>query len=94
MNEIDRRMAELQNEIDKLKREQEMLQSLSPAQRVAETLHKKLCYHDHTDQCGWYYSKWGEYLNANNVRARYLTKAENILRIVGEDTALKIIEVL
>ncbi len=65
--------------------EERRLASLTPAQRLAELLHDKLCTLNHTDYCGWYYGSWKSPLD--HARRQYLARAEQVLTAVkGDET--------
>ena len=60
-------------------------------QDLAETLHKELCFLDHTEQCNWFYGTWE---NPLSTREKYLKKANAILKIIKFMDAKKVIKVL
>jgi len=63
----------------------------TPAQKLAEELHKELCGWNHTDGCGWYYeNSWDEW-----THEKYLKKAEELLELgVDIRTIFKIIKIV
>lgn len=60
---------------------------------LAEAMHGKMCRHNHTDGCSWFYDDWGK-LPLDYSRKEYYEKALKVLKIVTLERALKIIEVL
>lgn len=82
-----------EDEIAKLKKEQAEFQSLTPVQRLAETLHALQCRHDHTEYCGWYYEKWDNHNNWGKYSAHniYLEKANNLMAALPQLTVDEII---
>lgn len=64
---------------------------LTPAQRMANFLHKELCHMNHEDMCGWEYNSWER---PDSSRLRYLEKAEVLLTIADAETVKKIIRVI
>ncbi len=62
--------------LKKIEEEKERQKLVEPDKYIAELLHGKLCNHNHTDGCGWFYDdgSWKEY-----TRKEYLEKANNLL---------------
>ena len=84
---------DIQHDIDILKKgiaefEKEKL-NIPPNIKMAEILHQKLCRHNHTDMCDWYYGNWEEPLNYS--RKRYLEKADELLNEDSFETIKRII---
>lgn len=73
----------LEEEIAKLKKQDADFAALIPEHQVANTLHKMLCHHNHTDGCSWEYECWegtDKSIDWNgHAHSRYLTKARNVL---------------
>jgi hypothetical protein len=62
---------------------------------LADFMHKILCIHNHTDQCGWYYEKWYDGIKGKAWhKAEYIKKAKKILKEVDYDKAVAIIKIL
>lgn len=91
MISIDKKIEDLQKQIEKLKEEKSSLEAMPDEQRLAEALHKKLCHLNHTDCCGWDYESWNNIGFSRNI---YLQKAKTVLTITDIETALKICEAL
>ena len=93
-NEIESKLQSLKGEIAKLEQEKQQLESLTPAQQLAFDLHKKHCHWNHTDGCGWYYSKIDDW--KDDTKQRYLRKAIELLNVLNNDLELarKVIGVL
>jgi hypothetical protein len=65
MSSINKEIQELENQIAKLKKEQEVQANNEfnkvfslELQGLADNLHSKLCRHNHTDGCDYFYYKW------------------------------------
>lgn len=96
------KIAELEKEIAKLKEIDRQFAALPPEHQLAITLHKTLCYHNHTDGCGWEYeylpNKGGADWNGN-AHQRWLLKARKIQAFckcnsIGVDKAIDLISVI
>lgn len=89
-----RRKAErLREELLELEQQLAERTMLTDPQRLAEELHARQCHHNHIDQCDWDYGSW----NVNPLRparSKYMKKAENMLKLVDIDTAMKIASIL
>lgn len=90
MNNIEK-IKELEEEIKKLKIQQNEFNSLPEEQRLAEAMHSKMCHSNHTDMCGWHYESW---INPGYAKTEYMKKAQAILKIVDIQTALEIVNCL
>ena len=55
MSKNAEQIKQLEEQIVKLKAEDNAFAALSEDQQVAVTLHKMLCRHNHIDGCGWEY---------------------------------------
>jgi glutamate synthase domain-containing protein 3 len=89
--EFDKKINELQVELENVQNEKMRFMRLNRTQRLAELLHEKLCSWNHTDGCSWHYESWDD---IGNARKRYLEKAENILKVSDYKTAEKIIRLI
>ena len=77
---IAARRAELEEELSALDGIEQMLSSLSPAQRMAIALHSSWCNYNHTDGCSWMYElDTGKHLWSGSAHRRWLNKAQRIL---------------
>jgi polyferredoxin len=72
------------------------VECLPKNKQIAVFLHSKLCHHNHTDYCGWYYEinglddDW-----SRSVHEEYLEKADKLLEVTGNtDMIKKIVEVI
>lgn len=84
ITELLEEIAELENEISKLK-------------QLAILLHLKLCHFNHNDGCGWAYEISSGVHNWNgNTHLEYLDKARDLVDDSGQpiDVIYKIIELL
>jgi hypothetical protein len=89
------KLARLRAEMAEAEKEIAREQQLTPTERVAEVFHKKHCHLEHTEMCGWYYEK--QFGNGNPVgwtHQQYLDKAEKLLAIIPEATALQVLNVI
>ncbi len=77
MNDIDKQISDLEQQIAKLKKIKE--DQVDTVYQFAEKLHSLICNHNHTDGCSWFYEvengvhDWSCY-----AHQRYLTKAQAI----------------
>ena len=69
---------------------EEYIQTLPENERLAIWLHSKLCHHNHTDGCGFFYGvhdledDWTEY-----AHAEYLEKANEALKVTENMDMIK-----
>ena len=78
----------IKQELDKLKDEKKRFDQLKPQHRLADHIHSKMCRHNHTDACGWFYESWD---NIGSSRMSYLKRANKILEHVDMENAMKVI---
>lgn len=78
----------IKQELDKLKDEKKRFDRLKPQYRLADHIHSKMCRHNHTDGCGWFYESWD---NIGSSRMSYLRRANKILEHVDMENAMKVI---
>lgn len=92
---IDRKIIELQAQIDKLAAEKKRLQTLAPDKRLAEALHSLQCNWNHTDGCGWFYeTDWKDiWTNKNSSHAHYLEKARKVMNALPDMNVEDIIRI-
>jgi hypothetical protein len=91
--EIEGKIRELENEIEKLKTEKKRKDELPVEQRVAEFLHDNLCHFDHTEGCSWFYRKWSDIdkLDVFDPRVEYLRKATSLLKVFSEEQIIEFV---
>lgn len=89
--ELERELAEVE---EKIEERQEEHARLTPAHALAEELHERLCHHNHTDGCAWFYDSWDKLLGEHSSRARYLKMAQDMLKVTDYETALAIVNCL
>lgn len=95
ITELNKQKEELQKKIKELlEKEKYIIESMSPNQQLAVTLHEKLCKSNHTVGCVWYYEisngfhKWDDYSHQ-----QWLKKADRMLETkVSIDDIISIIE--
>jgi len=58
-------------------------------QKLAEDLHDTMCTWNHIDGCGWWYEDW-----SGSTHAKYLERAEKIMKLLPNTSTYDIIEVL
>lgn len=86
--------AKLEARLDELDDIEQALDSYTPAQQLALTLHSSQCHLNHTDGCGWEYEvhkgvdDWG-----GSTHLRWEKKAAEAMRLLPAFTAEQIIEV-
>jgi hypothetical protein len=73
----DLEIAELEAKLEKLKKEKAEFDSLPLNHRLADLLHAKFCFWNHTDGCGWYY--FDDFTSSD--KKPWVEKADNILRV-------------
>lgn len=80
---IDKKITELENEIEKLKEEIKNTKKLHTDEiyELAEKLHEIFCTHNHIDMCDWHYDN-GSWTSFS--RREWLGKAYNIHIILKE----------
>lgn len=91
MENYDKEIEELELKLKIVKEEKKNFDLLRPNYRLAELIHGKLCRHNHTDGCGWYYEQW-DGLGDKSTRNSYLEKANKILEKVTYKDALHVIQ--
>ena len=88
--DLDHDIEMLEEQIEDLKRlkkqkEKEVYRaSVTPAQEMADLVHKHICHANHTDACGYYYETWDNYGQFPfSARKDWLAKAEKLIKIVS-----------
>ena len=89
MKDFKKEIKELEEKIEKLKRERDALEAMPDNQRLAELIHSRQCHAAHEDQCGWYYESWE---NMGYSRASYLDKANKMLEETTLEQAIIVIK--
>ena len=84
--DIDTDVEKLKIKISKLETKKKQLEGMTLSQKVAEILHDKYCYHDHTESCSWLYESW-EFPGA--TRNRYLIKANILISTILDSSITK-----
>ncbi len=82
------RRAKLLAELQELDTEDTRTTTLTPAQRIAEVIHSKICRDNHTDVCGWDYGSWDQPAGRYSSRAHYLKTAQAMLAIHHDETTI------
>lgn len=86
--EVDNELDKLQKKIRELEIKKKNLLDMSEVERIAVTLHSRMCTSNHTDGCDWYYDvKNGKHDWNGHAHQTYLKKAK---KIVLKCEALKI----
>ncbi len=69
---------------------------MTPAQRLAISLHSKMCRHNHTDGCSWFYHMKNDIPDWHaHSQKNYILKAQRLLlQCEDVDQVLKIIDIL
>lgn len=89
-----KKIKELEDEIERLRKADAAFLSQTPEQQLAVTLHSMLCRHNHIDGCGWEYeyndkeraTNWGGYAHSAYLeKARKITEFCNRLSITPDD---------
>lgn len=77
--DIEAKIEKAKADLAKLEDELEQIRSLTPEQRLAETLHAILCTWNHTDGCSWFYeSDKNKWTSGSNHR-EYLARATRLM---------------
>jgi hypothetical protein len=79
--DIDEKIKEAEKNLKNLKEEKSIIEKKIRASKynsldikIAEYLHERLCHHNHTDMCGWYYGEWSDEV-LRGSRKEYIEKA-------------------
>ena len=99
MSDHSAEIRQLEEQIAEMRRKDAEFAALLPEHRLAITLHKNLCHHNHTDGCGWEYesdkngAQW-----TGHAHSRYLLKARMVLSFcdkhgVSTEDALGLIKI-
>ena len=88
---INKQIADLENQKKEIEYKLDNIKKLAPEKQLAELLHSKQCHWNHTDGCGWYYESWDK---PGHSRTEYLNTANNILKEVDFNTAVKVINLI
>lgn len=83
MSEHSAEIRRLEEQIADLRRKDAEFAALAPEHRLAITLHKMLCHHNHMDGCGWEYEyesitklpNWNGHAHAHYLRKARLVHA-------------------
>lgn len=87
----ERELEELKNSLQEEKEKRRNLPYNEETLYLAEVLHEKLCTHNHTDGCSWYYDdgSWSEC-----SRQKYIKKATKLLKISDLVSLIDILEII
>ena len=66
----------LAREMEEVRQRIKEYENLSPTQKLAETLHTKLC---HSSQCDWGYSSWQSMTDITVCRPQYVLLASQLI---------------
>lgn len=96
-NQIDDEIRKMRQKISELEEKKNMIQMLTPEQRVADYIHESMCHMNHIDCCSWHYefkngiAQWEEH--AHKI---YLDKAIALLSVEGmtEEKAIAVLDAL
>jgi hypothetical protein len=92
LKSLELQLEELQKRIQKEKDKALLSAHIDPEHKeVAEAVHKKMCHHNHTDGCGWYYDR-GDW--SNEDRKVYLQKATVLLKNFSKNQILNMLNLL
>lgn len=73
----------------------EYFETLDERFRLANFLHNKFCNSNHVDGCSWFYEEDGLNINWEGyTHKKYLTKAENILKVISFEQAVNVVKCL
>ncbi len=92
--QIRAKRADLEAELADLDEAEQVLASMTPEQKMAQSLHEVWCRHNHTDGCGWMYemNKHGDDWNGSAHRS-WLSKSAKICARFPEATVQEILEI-
>ena len=93
IDELSQEITDLENEAREKKMMREQLRQLDSPYILAIALHANLCHYNHTDGCGWMYTKDIDYnaWKTDTSRKKYLEMAKRVLEVTDVATAMKII---
>lgn len=75
------RISQLEAELNKARDALDRAEKQDPIYQLAEQLHDRLCRHNHTDGCGWFYEIQGGEPNwAEEAHDKYLAHAWRLTR--------------
>lgn len=78
--ELKRQIAALTKQLEKAIQEEETLNKLPLNHYVAILIHGRLCNHNHTDGCGWYYEVKNDIHDfAGSTHSYYVKKADKVI---------------
>lgn len=81
---VEREIAKLQEERDRLFAAEEAFRMMPLDRQVAVTLHNNLCHDNHTDGCGWMYEfKNREHDWEGQSHKRFLADAHRVIKNLG-----------
>lgn len=95
--DIDQEIKETEAKLEELRGKRNKLSMMSPEQRVAIFLHDHTCHADHNDgHCGWGYevTAKGGHSWDGSAHKRYFEKAEKLVELIGEETAIQVVNIL
>ena len=82
---FDQKIAELEAELQEVRKEKEAFVALSNDRQLAILLHEILCHWNHTDGCSWHYEMdKGKHRWDNQAHSSYLKKAQAIIKQAGD----------
>ncbi len=88
LKEIDEKIKELEKKKEEIKRNIRLSKLNDEIISIADVLHKKLCTHNHTDMCDWYYGDWSDE-DLRYSRKEYYEKAKELRKYVKEYTEME-----
>ena len=97
--DADLKIKQLELELSEIRKQRNYIADDPIARSVegqtAIFLHEKLCNHNHTDSCSWFYEKKNNIHNWNSdEHARWLLKAGQLLRLVDSTTIKAIVSII
>jgi hypothetical protein len=95
IEDMKRRLAQLEYEIQKAEQAEVKFAQLADNKKLATAIHEKQCRWNHTDGCGWYYADSGKAEDWEEFgHAQYLEVADRILEEIDFQAAQKVISLL
>lgn len=96
LEQIEKELFALKKQLVELETLKQKLTELPEKQRLAIYLHDKLCPHNHTDGCDWYYDcdKHGMPNFKHNTQQEWLRKATLLLNKTTYDIVIDIVEII
>lgn len=89
--QLQKERDELASRIENINKKITIIDNMCDRDRIADTLHSRLCGANHIDQCAWTYESWE---HPGHAKKEYMKKAEQMLVHHDEKTIMNILRLL